>query len=168
MSFWAIGSSDTRTTAMTAASTATPHPLCSNSGVTGPDEPPCWCLALELPPTSPPSLPCLPTADNLHILKDYILTRYTASVFNTRKKQPLPLMQDSPPLKLFVDEDATPVAEHLPFPGPIHWQAQVKAGLDRDVRLADTDIGWPLKASFVLRTCIRNMQSRILGTLKVM
>ena len=104
----------------------------------------------------------------LHILKDYILTRYMASAFNTCKKQPLPLMQDSPPLKLFVDEDATPVAEHSPFLVPIHWQAQVKAGLDRDVRLADTDIGWPLKASFVLRTCIRNMQSRILGTLKVM
>ena len=34
-----------------------------------------------------------------------------------------------------LDEDATPVAHHTPIPVAIHWQDEVKAGLDRDVRL---------------------------------
>ena len=134
-SFPAIGSCDTQTTATAAANTTATHTRCSNSGVTSPDEQPCSCPPRELPPTTPPSLPCAPTPNNLHILKDYILTRYAGSAFNTCEKQPLPLMQDSPPLKLFIDENAKPVAAHTPFPVPIHWQAQVKAGLDRDVRL---------------------------------
>ena len=31
--------------------------------------------------------------------------------------------------------DAAPVAHHAPVPVPAHWQEEVKAGLDRDVRL---------------------------------
>ncbi len=38
-----------------------------------------------------------------------------------------------PPLRLMVDPDAAPVANHTPV--PVHWQEEVKAGLDRDVRL---------------------------------
>ena len=44
-------------------------------------------------------------------------------------------MKDSPPMKLFMDKQARPVAVHSPAPIPIHWADQVKAGLDRDVRL---------------------------------
>ncbi|GFN96753.1 enzymatic polyprotein [Plakobranchus ocellatus] len=40
-----------------------------------------------------------------------------------------------PPMRLIIDDDATPVAHHTPIPVPIHWQEQVKAGLDQDVRL---------------------------------
>jgi len=36
---------------------------------------------------------------------------------------------------LMVDPDAHPVAYHTPIPIPIHWQDDVKAGLDQDVRL---------------------------------
>ena len=34
-----------------------------------------------------------------------------------------------------IDPDARPVAHHTPIPVPIHWKEDVKAGLDRDVRL---------------------------------
>ena len=40
-----------------------------------------------------------------------------------------------PPLRLMLDEDATPIAHHAPIPVAIHWQDEVKAGLDQDVRL---------------------------------
>ena len=44
-------------------------------------------------------------------------------------------MNDAPPLQLHVNPDATAVAIHRPVPVPLHWQEQVKAELDRDVRL---------------------------------
>ena len=44
-------------------------------------------------------------------------------------------MENSPPLRIFVDDEASPVAVHTPSQVPLHWQEQVKAGLDRDVRL---------------------------------
>ena len=44
-------------------------------------------------------------------------------------------MMQGPPLRLMVDPDAAPVAHHTPVPVPVHWQEEVKAGLDRDVRL---------------------------------
>ena len=34
-----------------------------------------------------------------------------------------------------IDKDATSVARHSPIPVAVHWQDEVKAGLDEDVRL---------------------------------
>lgn len=39
------------------------------------------------------------------------------------------------PMRLMIDPNATPTAYHSPIPVPLHWQDDVKAGLDRDVRL---------------------------------
>ncbi|GFS27731.1 enzymatic polyprotein [Elysia marginata] len=39
------------------------------------------------------------------------------------------------PLELMVDTRAKPVAYHTPIPVPLHWQQEVKAGLDHNVRL---------------------------------
>ena len=36
---------------------------------------------------------------------------------------------------MMMDENATPTACHKAIPVPIHWRDQVKAALDRDVRL---------------------------------
>ena len=44
-------------------------------------------------------------------------------------------MMQGPPIRLMVDPDAAPVAHHTPVPVPVHWQEEVKAGLNRDVRL---------------------------------
>ena len=126
-SFPAIGSCNNKSPIL--AST------CANDGIAGPEDQPCPCPPRQLPPSDPPVLPCEPTRENLPILRQYILDRYAASSFNTCEHQPLPLMQSAPPLRLFVDKDATPVAVHSPASVPRHWEAQVKAGLDRDVRL---------------------------------
>ena len=108
---------------------------CTNSGVSLSSDTPCSCPIRQAPPEDPPILPCPPTQENLPKLKQYILDRYSASAFNTCEHQALPLMKDSPPLRLFVDENAKPVAAHSPAAIPIHWEEQVKQGLDRDVRL---------------------------------
>ena len=42
---------------------------------------------------------------------------------------------DGVPMRLMVNPDAKPVAHHTPVPVPLHWQADVKAGLDHDVSL---------------------------------
>ena len=44
-------------------------------------------------------------------------------------------MMQGPALHLMIDPQATPKAHHTPIPVPIHWREEVKAGLDRDVRL---------------------------------
>ena len=108
---------------------------CSNTGVPRNSDTPCQCPTRSLPPTSDPQLPCAPTEENLPKLKQYILDRYRSSAFNCCEHQPLPLMDGSPPLRLFVDEDATPVAIHTPRQVPLHWQADVQRGLDRDCEL---------------------------------
>ena len=112
-----------------------PDKPCSNSGVCSPGDLLCSCPIRQLPPSSPPALPCSPTREDLPVIKQYILDRYAASTFNVCEHQPLPLMQGSPSLRLFMDEKAKPVAVHSPAPVPRHWAQQVQAGLDRDVRL---------------------------------
>ena len=132
-SFPSIGSCDSPT--MAAAATTSPGQPCTNTGVSTPGDLPCSCPPRQTPPTTPPALPCAPTKENLPRLKEYILERYAASAFNRCEQQPLPLMDTSPPLRLFVDETARPVAIHTPAAVPVHWAAQVHAGLERDVRL---------------------------------
>ena len=107
---------------------------CQNSGVVDGDDK-CACPPRQLPPTDEPVLPCDPTVENLPLIKDYILKRYASSAFNCCEQQPLPLMDTAPPLRLLVDNQATPTAVYTPSPIPHHWQERVKAGLDRDVRL---------------------------------
>jgi hypothetical protein len=88
-----------------------------------------------LPPTDEPALPCAPTAENLPIIKEYIFERFASSAFNTCQKQPLPVMNDTPPLRLHVNKDAKPVALQNPAQVPLHWQEAVKGGLEMDIRL---------------------------------
>ena len=92
------------------------------------------CPRRETPPPLPTSLPFPATTANREKLHHLILETYGSSTFNTCEHQPLPMM-DGPPLHLMIDPDAKPVAHHMPVPVPIHWQEDVKAGLDRDVRL---------------------------------
>ena len=108
---------------------------CSNSGVPSSSENTCSCPRRELPPTTPPVLPCAPTVSNLPILKKFILDRYASSAFNCCEKQPLKLMDQSPPLRLYTDEMVKPRAVHTPSTVPLHWKSAVKEGLDRDEHL---------------------------------
>ena len=88
-----------------------------------------------LPPPAPTELPYPPTEENRGRLEDWIREKYASSAFNQCSHQPLPLIKSSPPLKLYVDESARPVAVHKPVPIPMHWMKQVKEQLDKDVRL---------------------------------
>ena len=94
----------------------------------------CQCPRRTKPPPIPTSLPFPATEANREKLQQYLLDYYGSSMFNTCEHQALPLM-DSPPMRLMIDPNATPVAHHSPIPVPLHWQDAVKAGLDRDVRL---------------------------------
>ena len=105
----------------------------------------CSCPKRERPPP-PPSLPFPATPDNRKKLELFLLDFYKSSTFNKCDRQPLPLME-GPPLHMRVDPDAQPVAYHTPIPVPLHWQAEVKAGLDQDVRLGvleEVPIGEPV------------------------
>ena len=94
----------------------------------------CSCPAREQPPPVPTSLPLPATAENRARLEDILLKTYRSSTFNTCEHQPLPMMT-GPPLRLNINQEATPVAHHNPIPVPLHWLDKVKDGLDRDVRL---------------------------------
>ena len=95
---------------------------------------PCSCPRRTTAPP-PPKLPFPPTEDNRKKLEDFILRYYASSALNQCEKQPLPLMDGHPPLKLHVDENAKPFSIHKARPVPLHWQQEVKARLERDVAL---------------------------------
>jgi len=44
-------------------------------------------------------------------------------------------MMNGPPIHLMIDPKAKPAAHHTPVPVHFHCQDEIKAGLDRDVRL---------------------------------
>ena len=93
----------------------------------------CGYSKRETPPPIPTNLP-YPRAD----LQQYLLDRYKSSTFNTCEHQSLQLMA-GPLMQLMVDSNATPVAHHTPVLVPLHWQEEVKAGLDQDVSLGVTE-----------------------------
>ena len=91
----------------------------------------CDCPERSPPPEVPSQIPFPPTPENVPRLQQWICEYYAASAFNCCECQPLPKMH-GPPLKIFIQEGAKPVAAHTPIPIPLHWQKEVKAGLDRD------------------------------------
>lgn len=105
-----------------------------NAAVTTPPQQECHCPKRTKPPPTPTSLPYPTTEANREKFQQYLLDYYASSTFNTCEHQALPLME-GPPLRLMIDPQATPTAHHSPIPVPLHWQDEVKAGLDRDVRL---------------------------------
>ena len=95
---------------------------------------PCSCPKRAPPPPRPTTLPYPATAANRQLLERHLLDLYSASAFKVCEHQPLPMMA-GPPLSLSIDPTAVPKPCHTPTSIPIHWQDEVKAGLDRDVRL---------------------------------
>ena len=120
-SFPSIGSCCPDLEATPASITAVKANKCSNSGVVSHGDTPCSCPTRTDPPPEPPVLPCSPTTENLPILKQYIMDRYSSSAFNCCEQQALPLMRDSPSLRLFVEDQATPKTITTPSQIPAHW-----------------------------------------------
>ena len=59
---------------------------------------------------------------------------------------------------LMIDPSATPTAQHSPIPVPLHWQEEVKAGLDRDVRLGvieQVPVGDPVTWCHRMVICVK-------------
>ena len=94
----------------------------------------CSCPRRMAPPPLPTELPVPATEENREVLKKYLLDHYKSSTFNICSHQNLPMMS-GPPMKLNIDLSAEPKAYHTPIPVPLHWQKEVKAGLDQDVNL---------------------------------
>ena len=92
------------------------------------------CPKREKPPRPPSSIPFPATPENHSKLKEWILNNYKSSTFNICENQGLNKMS-GPPLEIDIDPSITPTAVHTPIPVPIHWRDEVKAQLDRDVKL---------------------------------
>ena len=110
-------------------SVETPNPALHNQ-----TDDPCNCPRRQSPPPKPTHPPFPATAANRQRLEKWLLDYYASSTFNTCTHQPLPLM-NGPPMRLMIDPNAVSKAHHTSIPVPLHWQAEVKAGLDQDVAL---------------------------------
>ena len=93
----------------------------------------CGCPTRTSAPP-PPKLPCEPTVENVPLLEKLLLDHYSSSTFNTCVHQHLPLM-DGPDLEIKTDPNAVPTRVRTPATIPIHWMAEVKKGIDKDVEL---------------------------------
>ena len=94
----------------------------------------CICSKHEKPPAVPTTIPYPPTPENHGKLKQWINDQYRNSTFNCCETQ-IQTPMSGLPLPLNVDPSVTPTAFHKPVPVPIHWKDEVKAQLDRDVKL---------------------------------
>ena len=98
------------------------------------DKQKCSCPERENPPPPPQTIPFPATPENHGKLKRWILNHYRSSTFNVCENQGLRKMS-GPPLEIDIDPSVTPSAVHTPLPVPIHWKDEIKAQLDRDVKL---------------------------------
>ena len=92
------------------------------------------CPQRTAPPQAPTQLPFTPTPENREKLEKWLLQHYASSAFNVCEHQQLPKM-NAKPLNIHFRPAAEPKAFHCPIPVPHHWKKQVKANLDRDVKL---------------------------------
>ena len=112
---------------------ATQQPMSVSSAAASPldEECDCSCPIRTKPQPLPTALPFPATDANRVTLQNWILDRYRSSTFNTCECQTLPLMEGP----LHVDPEAKPIAVHKPIAVPLLWQQEVKASIDRDVKL---------------------------------
>ena len=90
-------------------------------------------------------LPFEATEENIPQLKQWLITHFKYSVFNTNRI-PFPAMTGENH-HIHLKEGATPFAVHSPTPIPCHWRDQVKATLDRMVEngiITPVNVGEPV------------------------
>lgn len=83
-------------------------------------------------PPRPEATPFAPLEENVGKLEEWLLRHFSATTFNTAKS-PLPVMAGAPH-HIHLTSDARPYACHVPASVPKHWEVEVKAQLDEDVR----------------------------------
>ena len=113
----------------TVAHTSTSTTTCCTDGSNGP------CIERTQTPDRPSVIPYAPTADNVPALEKYLLDTFASSAFNMCTNQPLQGMTGVTMDIVFKPDAGQPRPVYTPIPVPFHWKRQVKADLDRDVRL---------------------------------
>ena len=93
------------------------------------------CLERTPAPCRPEKIPFPPTKENIPKLEKWLLETFERSAFNTCTHQPLQSMTGVPMKAVQKKEGADHPAWYSPIPVAFHWKKQVKADLDRDVRL---------------------------------
>ncbi|XP_063876921.1 uncharacterized protein K02A2.6-like [Scylla paramamosain] len=84
------------------------------------------------PPAKPATIPFPPHEEHVRRLEEWLLQHFSASAFNTTRS-PLPVM-DGEPHHIHLAPNAVPYACHTPASVPKHWEDEVKAQLEDDVR----------------------------------
>jgi hypothetical protein len=86
-------------------------------------------------PLAPESCPYEPVPGNIAKIKLWIRNHYASLAFNCCTNQRLPLVTSSPPWRLFVDPEATPVVVNSPGNTLLHLEKDVKEELHHDVSI---------------------------------
>jgi len=94
----------------------------------------CSCMPRSHTPEKPETILFVPTKENKGKLRDWLVSAFKSSAFNTCSHQPLKEMT-GPPMHIKFKDNAEPHAVHRPIQVPVHWIDKVKEDLDRDVRL---------------------------------
>ena len=82
--------------------------------------------------TKPTTVPFPPTEENIPRLEKWLMRHFSSTTFNTNR-EPLPVMNGRPH-HIHLLPDARPYACHTPIEVAKHWEDEVKAQLDEDVR----------------------------------
>lgn len=86
----------------------------------------------NIPMARPTKLPFSPLIENVPRLEEWLRRHFSFSTFNTNRT-PLPTMAGKPH-HIHLMADAVPYACHTPASVPRHWEDEVKAQLNEDVR----------------------------------
>ena len=94
----------------------------------------CKCPLRGGTPDRPVTLPMPATSENVEKLRQWLVDTFSATAFNQCDHQQIPELTGTP-MDIKVKKDETPIAVYTPIPVAHHWKKQVKADIDRDVRL---------------------------------
>ena len=95
--------------------------------------------------TSKVTIPYAPTEENIDKLKEWLIDRFSDTVFNDSRK-PFPAM-DCKPHHIHIKDNAPPFAVHSPIPIAHHWRNDVKELLDKYVEtgiVTRVEVGEPV------------------------
>ena len=107
----------------------------SASNVSAAEQPlPCGHHKRVPAPQKLTELPFPATKENRPLLKKFLLDYYANSCCNICTHQPMPKMKTTP-MRIMIDENATPRSNTKIIPVPLNLQDATKEGLDADVRM---------------------------------
>ena len=103
-------------------------------------------------PERPNRIPFAPIKENRQKLQQWLVEAFASSAFNTCTHQPLQGMTGVPMKAVRKKPGGKLPQVFTPIPVPFHWKQQVKADLDRDVRLGIIE---PVPQGEVTECCSR-------------